>query len=62
MLKEALVAGCSKTLRYKATEIPVCLRQAEEWDVHPSTSQQRGMFTRLRREGNAADGRFSATC
>jgi len=30
MLKEALLAGCSKTLRYKATEIPACGRQAEE--------------------------------
>jgi hypothetical protein len=42
VLKKTLVAGCSKTLRYKATEIPACSRQAEE--------------------GNAEDGRFSATC
>jgi len=30
VLKKTLLAGCSKTLRYKATEIPACGRQAEE--------------------------------
>jgi hypothetical protein len=30
MLKKTLLAGCSKTLRYKAAEIPACGRQAEE--------------------------------
>jgi hypothetical protein len=30
MLKKAMRAGCSKTLRYKALEIPACRRQAEE--------------------------------
>ena len=30
VLKKTLLAGCSKTLRYTATEIPACGRQAEE--------------------------------
>ena len=30
VLKKTLFAGCSKTLRYKAPEIPACGRQAEE--------------------------------
>jgi len=30
MLKKNLLAGCSKTFRYKAPEIPACGRQAEE--------------------------------
>jgi hypothetical protein len=30
MLKKTPLAGCSKTLRYKAPEIPACGRQAEE--------------------------------
>jgi len=29
-LKKTLLTGCSKTLRYKAPEIPACGRQAEE--------------------------------
>jgi hypothetical protein len=29
-LKKNLLAACSKTLRYKAPEIPACGRQAEE--------------------------------
>jgi len=28
--EKILLAGCSKTLRYKAPEIPACGRQAEE--------------------------------
>jgi hypothetical protein len=49
-LKKALLAGCSKTARYKATEIP----RNETY----SPVRRRVM----RDEGNAADGRFSATC
>jgi hypothetical protein len=30
VLKKTLLTGCSKTLRYKAPEIPACGRQAEE--------------------------------
>jgi len=30
LLKKILLAVCSKTLRYKAPEIPACGRQAEE--------------------------------
>jgi len=61
--EETLVADCSKTLRYKATDNlypPPAGR-----GVSPAEScgtQRRGVSTRLRREGNAVDGRFSATC
>jgi len=48
-LKRALLAGCSKTLRYKAPDIP--------------RSEPRRLLrdARTRDEGNAIDGRFSAT-
>jgi hypothetical protein len=50
ILKKALLAGCSKTLRYKAPDIP--------------RSEPRRMLrdAMTRDEGNAVDGRFSATC
>jgi len=49
MLKKALLSGCSKTLRGKAPEIP----------RNESRRSLRGAVTRD--EGNAVDGRFSAT-
>jgi hypothetical protein len=30
VLKKTLFAGCSKTLRYKAPEMPACGKQGEE--------------------------------
>jgi len=50
MLKITLLAGCSKTLRYKAPEV---LR---------SESRRVLRDAMTRDEGNAVDGRFSATC
>jgi hypothetical protein len=49
MLKKTLLAGCSKTLRYKASEIP-------------GSETYRQYVAMTRDEGNAVDGRFSATC
>jgi hypothetical protein len=48
--KKTLFAGCSKTLRYKATEIP------------RSESRRVLRDAMTRDEGNAVDGRFSTTC
>jgi hypothetical protein len=54
LLKNAQIQGASfDKLR---------INSPEECVVRFSTSQRREMFTRLRREGNAVDGRFSATC
>jgi hypothetical protein len=48
MLKKTLLAGCSKTLRYKAPEIP----RSEAYSPAATT----------RNESNAVDECFSATC
>jgi hypothetical protein len=55
MLKKNLHAGCSKTLRYKAPDnlYPPAGRGVSRTVQYAATTRD---------EGNAVDGRFSATC
>jgi len=56
VLKKTLLAGCSKTLRYKAPDNlypPPAGRGVSRTVLYIATTRD---------EGNTVDGRFSATC
>jgi hypothetical protein len=61
VLKKALFAGCSKTLRYKALEMPACGKQGEDEGNTVAGGQHCCWRATLLLEGNTVAGRFSAT-